>query len=188
MLGKSFTPNHTKLTSSKGAFLATLGTGTVRPKGCQWKVSLPFSSSLSTLMLMQLHLHCRMQSLSNRGASQTKKAEAFCKPDETFVTLLTWPNSMNILVDLGLINNPQKERLKKVMIGHGQQRHAWVIHHQGLFSMLNDGCQRWLFRLVMPDLGAFGGANGTKGIHFACMLMSLFGLRDTVPSVWVVWQ
>ncbi|RLN30437.1 hypothetical protein C2845_PM05G08050 [Panicum miliaceum] len=134
-------------------------------------------------MLMQLQLHFRgLQSLSNyRGASQTKKAEAFCKPDETFVTLLTWPNSMNILVDLGLINNLQKERLKKVMIGHGQQRHAWVIHHQGLFSVLNDGCQRWRFRLVMPHLGA----NGTKGIHFACMLMSFFSLRDAVPGVWV---
>ena len=60
-------------------------------------------------MLMQLQLHCRLQSMSNRGASQTKRTEAFCKPDETFVTLLTWPNSMNILVDLGLINNLQRK-------------------------------------------------------------------------------
>lgn len=40
--------------------------------------------------------------------------------------------------------------------------------------------------VVMPDLGAFGGANGTKGIHFACMLMSLFSLRDSVYLVWAM--
>jgi len=149
MLGKSFTPNHTKLTSSKGAFLTQLGTGTVRPKGLPLEgpfLLLPFLSPPSCL-LMLLQLHCRLQSMSNRGASQTKRAEAFCKPDETFVTLLTWPNSMNILVDLGLINNLQR----KVKEGDDW---AWAAEARlgnpssGLFSVLNDGCQRWLFRLV----------------------------------------
>jgi hypothetical protein len=34
--------------------------------------------------------------------------------------------------------------------------------------------QHWgVLRLVMPDLEAFWGANGTKDDTFACMLMSL---------------
>lgn len=40
------------------------------------------------------------------------------------------------------------------MIGHGRQRHAWVIHHQGLFiSVLNDGRQRWVFTVQAGDAG-----------------------------------
>ena len=120
MLGKSFTPNHTKRTSSKGAFLTQLGTGTVCPKGLSMEgpFLLPFHSCSCSCKFsflkgfMQLQLHCRLQSMSNRGARQTKKAEAFGKPEETFVALLTWPNSMNILVDLVLINTPSVPNYK----------------------------------------------------------------------------
>ena len=52
--------------------------------------------------------------MSNRGARHTKKAEAFRKPEETFVALLTWPNSMNILVDLVLINTPSVPNYKSL--------------------------------------------------------------------------
>jgi len=122
MLGKSFTPNHTKRTSSKGAFLTQLGTGTVCPKGLSMEgpFLLPFHSSSCSCKFsflkgfMQLQLHCRLQSMSNRGARQTKKAEAFRKPEETFVALLTWPNSMNILVDLVLINTPSVPNYKSL--------------------------------------------------------------------------
>ena len=122
MLGKSFTPNHTKLTSSKGAFLTQLGTGTVRPKGLSMEgpFLLPFHSCSCSCKFsflkgfMQLQLHCRLQSMSNRGARQTKKAEAFRKPEETFVALLTWPNSMHILVDLVLINTPSVPNYKSL--------------------------------------------------------------------------
>jgi len=122
MLGKSFTPNHTKLTSSKGAFLTQLGTGTVCPKGLSMEgpFLLPFHSCSCSCKFsflkgfMQLQLHCRLQSMSNRGARQTKKAEAFRKPEETFVALLTWPNSMHILVDLVLINTPSVPNYKSL--------------------------------------------------------------------------
>ena len=45
------------------------------------------------------------------------------------------------------------------------------------------GCSGWCGD---ARFGGFWGANGTMGIHFACMLMSLFSLRDSVYLVWAM--
>lgn len=151
MLDKSFTPNHTKLTSSKGTFF-------LWHRHCQAK-GLPMEGPF-LFSPFQFPPSCR--ELQSIGACRTEELPRPKKqrPFQAWRNLCHSAglslNSMDILVDPGVISLG-KNCVKKVMIGHGLQRHAWVIHHQSLFSVLNDGCQHWLFRLVMPDLGAFFG-------------------------------